>query len=629
MCGIAGYKMRAPRPDAVLEGMVEALRHRGPDEAGYLLRPGLRAGMRRLSINDLSGGGQPLYNEDRSVALLYNGEIYNSPALRQGLERRGHRFRTRSDGEVLCHLWEEEGEALFDRLDGMFAAALWIEAEQKLVLARDIPGEKPLYYARLSGTDLAFASELKSLRRLDVLDQSLDAQALWDYPTFLWVPEPATALRAVRALPRGHLLVADASGIRLRAYAGPHPLPQEPCAPLSDEEAVAATREVVTRAVESRLLSDVPLGAFLSGGLDSSIVVSLAARALPKLSTFTIGFEDVADPYHGQADESLQAEALARILGTEHRTIRVTADDFRAALRDFCHYGDQPFSVSSGLGILAVCGAARAAGIKVLLTGDGADECFGGYSWYAHLHRLPPAPTPEREGPPPRLSFQNVGLSVEERLQAMAGYPLPGRLWAWHYYASEAEKATLFHPDVAAQARSSLRHFPGGPGEAPATALGWSPRDTIRQDRELYFPGEMLRKADRMSMARSVEARVPFAAPEVLALAARLSDTQLVRGGELKWALRRAFEHLLPQEVVTRPKHGFNVPVDHWLRGPWADLVDEALGPGSRLSREGLLRPGAAESARALLRDQSRLSGHTVFSFITLNIWLEEADAWK
>jgi asparagine synthase (glutamine-hydrolysing) len=628
MCGIAGYKMRNPRPDAVLERMVEALRHRGPDASGFLLRPGYRAGMRRLSINDLEGGGQPLYNEDQSVALVYNGEIYNSPELRQGLERRGHRFRTHSDGEVVCHLWEEEGEALFDRLDGMFAAALWIEAEQKLILARDIPGEKPLYYAQLSDTDLAFASELKSLRQLDVLDQSLDPQALWDYPTFLWVPEPATALRAVRALPRGHLLVADAAGIRLRAYAGPHPLPSrtgEDPAPLSDAEAVAQTRAVVTRAVQSRLLSDVPLGAFLSGGLDSSIVATLAARAVSTLSTFTIGFEAVADPYHGLADESPYAEALAKKLGTRHRTIRVTADDFRASLRDFCRFGDQPFSVSSGLGILAVCGAARAAGIKVLLTGDGADECFGGYSWYAHLDAL--GPLPAGQGQPPRVSFQNIGLPVDERLRAMSGYALPGRLWAWHYYASEPEKAAIFHPDVAAAAQSSLRHFPGGDGGA--TAGAWTPRDTIRQDRGLYFPQEMLRKADRMSMARSVEARVPFAAPEVLALSERLSYPQMVRGGELKWTLRRAFEDVLPPEVVARPKHGFNVPVDHWLRGQWADMIDEALGPGSRLAREGLVRKDAADAARGLLADESRLSGHSIFSFITLNTWLEEADAWK
>ncbi len=457
-----------------------------------------------------------------------------------------------------------------------------------------------------------------------MLDQGLDLQALWDYPTFLWVPEPATALRAVRALPRGHILVADAAGIRLRAYAGPHPLEASP-APLSDAEAVAQTRAVVTRAVQSRLLSDVPLGAFLSGGLDSSIVATLAAREISTLSTFTIGFEDVADPYHGLADESPQAEALAKKLGTRHRTIRVTADDFRASLRDFCRYGDQPFSVSSGLGILAVCRAARADGIKVLLTGDGADECFGGYSWYAHLNEL--GPLPQGEGLPPRVSFQNVGLPVHERLRAMSAYSLPGRLWAWHYYASEPEKAAIFHPDVAAQAQSSLRHFPGGDGSGTADA--WTPRDTIRQDRGMYFPQEMLRKADRMSMAHSVEARVPFAAPEVLALSERLSYPQMVRGGELKWALRRAFEDVLPPEVVARPKHGFNVPIDHWLRGQWAGMIDEALGPGSRLAREGLVRKDAADVARRLLADGSRLSGHSIFSFITLNTWLEEADAWK
>src|SRR5687767_10253877 len=219
MCGIAGYKVSRRIYAGVLPAMVQALVHRGPDASGFHDAGDFAAGMRRLSINDLPTGGQPLFNEDRSVVLLYNGEIYNSPLLRRDLEAKGYRFRTHSDGEVICHMYAEHGARLFERLDGMFAAALWIESERKLILARAIPGEKPLYYATLSGTEVVFASEIKALVQFPGLDLALDEQALWDFPTFLWVPEPRTVYRGIQALPRSHLLIADGAGLRLQPYA--------------------------------------------------------------------------------------------------------------------------------------------------------------------------------------------------------------------------------------------------------------------------------------------------------------------------------------------------------------------------------------------------------------------------
>ena len=428
MCGIAGYRVqRRPWPDP-LEAMVEALLHRGPDGSGFYRDTGYAAGMRRLSINDVEGGDQPLYNEDKSVVLLYNGEIYNSPALRRMLEREGHRFRTRSDGEVICHLYEHVGERCFEWLDGMFAAALWDVRRRRLVLARDVPGEKPLYYAELPGNGIAFASEIKSLRRYPLPDRSLNYQALWDFPTFLWVPEPETVYTGVRALMPGHILIAGEDGVDIRPYSF-----REAAAagtPSGDEELLRSTRAVVEEAVKSRLLSDVPVGSFLSSGLDSSIIASIAARELPELTTFTIGFEDIADPYHGRADEAADAEAYAKRLGTKHHTIRVTADDFGAALPVFCDYGDQPFSVSSGLGILFVARAARRAGIKVLLSGDGADECFGGYSWYAHLNGVPEEYTEITPDDGTAISFQNVGLDIAARRAALRRYDAHRRAWA-------------------------------------------------------------------------------------------------------------------------------------------------------------------------------------------------------
>lgn len=595
--------------------MVATLRHRGPDSVAYYEDGDYRAGMCRLSINDVSGGDQPLYNADRSIALLYNGEIYNYWELRRELESKGHTFRTRSDGEVICHLYQYHGEDLFERLDGMFAAALWIAPERKLLLARDLPGEKPLFYVELAPGEVAFASEICGLKEFPGLDLTLNRQALWDFPTFLWVPEPDTVYTAIKALPRGHVLTMADGTTRMRRYENRF---NRDALPATDERSVVAeTRRVVEQAVTSRLLSDVPVGSFLSGGLDSSIVATVAARELCTLDTFSVGFEDVADPYHGRADESADAARTAARIGSHHHAVRVTAQSFRGELDRFCRHADQPFAVSSGFGILAVAKAAREAGIKVLLSGDGADEAFGGYSWYAYLNGS------DRNGGRPRdgiVSFQNFGIPLGDRLATIDRMPTPQQAWAWHYYAHEEEKKALFSADFRDGLHSSCDHFLAYRNGKP-----WSPADFIAQDRDFYFPNEMLRKVDRMTMAYSVEGRVPFAAPAVLSHADKLEFSHFVDAdGTLKTVLRKAFADILAPEVVARPKHGFNVPIDHWLKGEWADLVDETFAPGSALHRAGIAAPGAGQVARAMLQDEGRLNGHTIFCMVMLNRWLEQ-----
>jgi asparagine synthase (glutamine-hydrolysing) len=383
---------------------------------------------------------------------------------------------------------------------------------------------------------------------------------------------------------------------------------------------VAETGRIVREAVRSRLLSDVPIGSFLSSGLDSSIVATLATQELGPIDTFSVGFEKLSDPYHGTSDESEEAATYAARLGSRHHVVRVTADTFRDDLDRFCLHADQPFGVSSALGVLAVAREAHSCGIKVLLSGDCADECFGGYSWYAHLPaanggRTPAAPL--RPGQVP-VSFQNFGLDLDERLQALAGYDAHTRAWAWHYYAHESEKAELFAADWRDGMQSSLRHF-----KTFDPAAEWSPETFVAQDRDFYMPQEMLRKVDRMTMAYSVEGRVPFAAPAVLSHAAKLSYSSLVRGDALKWALRKAFAGILPAEVAGRPKHGFNVPIDHWLKADWSDLVDEAFMAGSALRRHGVVDAGAGDVAWRMIHDPQRLNGHTVFCYVMLNRWLE------
>lgn len=615
MCGIAGYKINKEIDSSVLERMVEALFHRGPDSSGFFHDRMYHAGMRRLSINDVEGGDQPLYNEDRSVVLVYNGEIYNYPQLRESLEKRGHRFHSRSDGEVICHLYEEHEESLFSMLDGMFAIAVWDVKRSRLVLARDLPGEKPLYYATLpSSSDIVFASELKSIIIHPLLSSELNLQGIWDFPSFLWIPEPETVYRNIKALERGSFLVADENGVTIDKFPNNFGTDEIP----GDERGlIDLTRDVVTRSIQSRLLSDVPVGSFLSGGLDSSIVAAMAVKKLPDLTTFTIGFEDVEDPYHGRADESHDASLFANRLGTTHHVVHVTADDFRRDLRTAARFGDQPFSVSSGLGIMAIARAAREKGIKVLLSGDGADECFGGYSWYPLLKYA--AMPSDGAGDGDDVSCQYTKMEQTVLLSHLKSYSPQKRAWAWHYYASERDKSQLFHECVKEGRASSLRYFyKFNPRNQ------WECEEFIRQDREFYFPFEMLRKVDRMTMAFSVEGRVPFAAPAVLALADRLPYSIMIKDGILKWVLRQAFSDILPREIVSRPKHGFNVPVDRWLSGEWSDLVNEAFSPGSALSKHRLINIKSYEQADRMIKDKNRLSGHTIFSFVMLNLWLEE-----
>lgn len=607
MCGIAGYLSEKTFSPEVIQKMTDSLFHRGPDEEAFYKDRNYTAGMRRLSINGLKNGSQPLYNRDKSVYLLYNGEIYNSPQLKLELEKDGVNFITDSDGEVICHLYDKYGLDLFEKLDGMFAVALWISKEQKLVLARDIPGEKPLYYFQKNSSEIAFSSEIKSLINFPEISRNLNQQAVWDFPSFLWIPEPETVYQDIKALPAGNLLIVSGEGSSLFPYQKQSTETEA----LTDEEAIDLTRTTVIEAIESRLLSDVPLGCFLSSGLDSSIVTTITSQQKNDVTTFSIGFDEIDDPYHGKADESTYAAQYAKILGTNHHTIKVTEQDFNRELEVLAYYGDQPFSVSSGMGISCIARRASELGIKVLLSGDCADELFGGYSWYQHLDSISPDSSFTGE---PSVSFQNTELDKNKLIEIVSSYNQSQAAWAMHYYASEQEKSCLFSDQVKENSNSSLRYFTGD---------NWKSLDYLKHDRKFYLPFEMLRKLDRMTMAHSVEGRVPFVSPKILKLVDRLSFDQLVRGENLKWVLREAFRGVLPEEIYTRPKHGFNIPIDHWLKGSWKYLVEETFSPLSALNKHGLLSQNARSKADSMLTDPNRLNGHTIFSYIMLNLWLE------
>ena len=375
------------------------------------------------------------------------------------------------------------------------------------------------------------------------------------------------------------------------------------------------TRYTVEEAVKSRLQSDVPVGCFLSGGLDSSIVSTVASQNLEHLDTFTVSFENVSDPYHGNADESIAAADTAKLIGSNHHTVHVTASSIRNNLDKFCKYGDQPFSVSSGLGIMAIAEAAQESGIKVLLTGDGADECFGGYSWYKYLAALSVKNATTEKKLNTAFSFQNFGVSINDRLNQLASMNPNQRAWAWHYYAHENEKSALYSSEWSRNVESSLRYFDAIDDKS-------TPIDYIRHDKAFYFPNEMLTKVDRMAMAFSVEGRTPFAEPNVSNIGYNMPIKYMVRGDTLKWVLRKAFEDILPMEVINRPKHGFNVPIDHWLKNEWSSMVEEAFEKGSMLYKHGIIDDNSYEVACSMLSDNKRLNGHTIFSMIMLNKWL-------
>ena len=610
MCGIAGVLHRHGCDRSIVEAMVERLVHRGPDDKGFYQDGPFIAGMRRLSINDVEGGQQPLFNTERTVAVFYNGEIYNSPALRKELEADGVRFRTSSDGEVISHLYDRYGQGVFEHLDGMYAISIWDSVKRELILARDIPGEKPLYYTMLNGNGLAFSSEVRSLLAHPGVDRTLDRRALWDYPTFLWIPEPNTTFLNVKALERGHYMVVKDFVPSVKSIKRRRPRLEEF---RTDAEAIEATRTVVREAVFSRLLSDVPIGAFLSGGLDSAIVCAVARESIDELRTFCIGFEDVADPYHGKANEAPAAAETADFLGTKHHTISVTASDFGNLVDDFCYYADQPFAVSSGLGVLAISSQAQEEGVKVLLTGDGADEMFGGYSWYPmrpSIAALPPGVSRDQS-----VSMQSHDFRHGKGHQHLELVDQETRAWAFHYYASEDDKARLFSGEMRLADYDSREHF--------RDTATWDSIAYLDHDRRYYFPFEMLRKADRFTMARGIEGRVPFAAPGVEEHVNRLQWNHLIRGSTLKWCLRQAFKDVLPMAVIERPKHGFNVPVDAWLKGGWRPWMVEAFSPSSALSRAGIIDADSLAEAERLLYAKDKLAGHTLFSFVTLNRWLE------
>ena len=548
------------------------------------MEPGVGLGMRRLSIIDLSTGHQPIHNEERTVWVVFNGEIYNYRELRQRLEAAGHRFYTSSDTETIVHAYEEWGEAAFARLRGMFAIALWDRPRRTLLLARDRAGIKPLHFIERHKR-LYFGSELKSMLAAGAVDREIDLEALDHYLSFLYAPRDRSLFKGVRKLPPGHYLRWADGRAEVREYwriSATEPFGG------SAADAAAELRDVLARAVRSHMVSDVPLGAFLSGGVDSSIVVGLMAEASHRpVKTFSVGFDEP------QFDELEHARTVARHFGTDHHEFVVRPDALSILDRLVAHF-DEPFADSSAIPTWYVSEIARRH-VTVVLSGDGGDELFGGYDRYL---------------PHPRVAqFDRLPLPAKRQVAALLWPLLPhgarGKNFLRHVSRDDEgryldsisffqpdEKEALYTPDVRRAltrgAEQELAHH-----FARFAALSRHSR-MMRFDFETYLPEDVLTKVDRMSMAHSIESRVPLLDNEVIDFAATLPASLKIVNGRRKHILKEAAKGLLPGGILNRKKQGFGVPLGVWFRGGLADVFSDVL-VSRRARQRGYFEPAFVE----------------------------------
>jgi asparagine synthase (glutamine-hydrolysing) len=592
MCGIVGIfnsRDRRPIDRALLQRMNDAQYHRGPDGEGFFVDPGIGLGHRRLAIIDLEGGAQPLFNEDESVVVVYNGEIYNFPDLTKELLGCGHQFRTHCDTEVIVHAWEEWGEACVEHFRGMFAFALWDKNRETLFLARDRLGIKPLYYAERPDGVILFSSELKAVLRDPSLVRDMDPRSVDDYFAYGYVPEPRTIYRNMYKLPPAHVMVWR----RGEAVQGPKPYWDarfDESAAAADEEATAeALTEQLRDAVQCRLISDVPLGAFLSGGVDSSGVVAVMAGLSDEpVNTCSISFGDPA------FDETSYAQSVAERYRTNHRVERVDADSLDLVDRLATLY-DEPYADSSAIPTYRVCELARKH-VTVCLSGDGGDEVFGGYRryrWHCNEEVLRRAIPQAIRGPAfgllgqiyPKVDWAPKVFRAKSTLQAVARDSGNGYFHTVSLVYDDVRKriySDQFRRQIDGYSPCDIlvNHMRNADTADPLAQIQYA-------DMKTYLPGDILTKVDRASMAHSLEVRVPLLDHRFVDWAGTVPSSLKLKGREGKYIFKKALEPLVPSGVMYRPKMGFAVPLASWFRGPLKEKL-RAVITGPTLSETGI-----------------------------------------
>jgi asparagine synthase (glutamine-hydrolysing) len=625
MCGIAGaiwLQDGAPLSQDVLRQMAKVIEHRGPDGEGFHYEQNPSGGValahRRLSIIDLVGGKQPMCNEDETIWITFNGEIYNYRELRSELQKQGHRFRTDSDTETIVHLYEERGMDFLAELRGMFAFALWDRPRGRLILARDRLGQKPLIYRR-ENNRLLFASEIKSILQVPGVPREVNPHALSEYLTYLYVPQPRTMFAGIEKLPPAHYAVYENGALEIERYWNLD-LNRKIARPLEDvgEELNAQLDD----AVRLRLRSDVPLGAFLSGGIDSTVIVGLMQRhAAQATKTYTIGFPI------SEFDETADAKLIAEHLKTDHHTFVVNPDSLAVLPTLTWHY-DEPFGDSSMLPTYYVSEVTRRH-VKVALTGDGGDELFGGYTRYQTVHKVgridnfPPVvrrlignglwdfmPAPNKQD-----AFLR---KLRDRMRLLRKEP-PERFVRWVTQCTAATREALFTPEFAARlGNDDAEHvFVDAMHNCQERSAG---SRAMLTDLQTYLPDDLLVKVDIASMANALECRSPFLDHHVVELATALPYTQKVSGTTSKYILKEMYRQMIPPSIAARRKMGFSIPLDHWFRNELRDFLYTHLTDPVCLDR-GYFKPEAIH--RLLSEHESGAWDHSrsLWSLLCLELW--------
>jgi asparagine synthase (glutamine-hydrolysing) len=609
MCGIAGIiDLRKPVDPVLIRQMTEVIAHRGPDADGYYIEEGIGLGHRRLSIIDLKTGGQPIHNEDRSVWIIFNGEIYNYRELTASLKKTGHRFYTEADTETIVHLYEDYGDDCVRHLRGMFAFALWDTKKRRLLLARDRVGKKPLAYCHIPGR-LVFGSEIKSILCDNTPGSTISREAIDQYLTFGYIAAPDTIYDHIKKLQPGHLLTYENDCVTTRRY---WDLKFTGDGPDNEGDVIRQIERLLLEAIELRLISDVPLGAFLSGGVDSSLVVGMMSKLSPRpVKTFTIGFEE------GDFSEIKYARLVAKHLGTEHYE-EILKPDILNVMETLLYQYDEPFADSSMIPTYLVSKLARSR-VTVALTGDGGDEIFAGYNRYTNLSRARKLD----HIPGFRLAATTISHlplispSLRKKLRILAE-PGGQRQLALSSITSRAFRRKLyteqFHSALDNDRRSRTENLYLSNSEQLSQ---WQYRDI-----HAYLPNDILVKIDRASMAASLETRAPLLDDRLIEFMATVPERLKTKNNIGKYLLKKLAEQYIPNEVIYRKKMGFMIPAGRWFRGPLRQAVEENL-----LSDKACLRALLRQDViRSILREH--LNSHMdhsaiIYSLLYLELWLK------
>jgi asparagine synthase (glutamine-hydrolysing) len=622
MCGIVGLVRGDKKPidEALLSRMCAAIRHRGPDEDGFYVNDGVGLGMRRLSIIDLKSGQQPIHNQDRTAWIVFNGEIYNYRELRDKLEQLGHTFYTNSDTEAIVHAYDQYGADCPKHLRGMFAFAIWDERTQELFLARDRVGKKPLLYAQVNG-QLVFGSEFSALLQHPDISKDVDFEALDHYLSFMCVPAPLTAYKAIRKLEPGHTLRYRKGELKLERYWQPD-FSQK--LDISEQEAGEQTIKILRDAVKVRLMSEVPLGAFLSGGIDSSAVVALMAEESSQpVKTFSIGFEeqDFSELHH--------ARRVAEHVGADHHEFIVRPDALEVLPILVEHYGE-PYADSSAIPTYYVARETRKH-VTVALNGDGGDESFAGYERYAAMrlaeryHRIPAllreSVVRQTIELMPSSETKRGRIRDLKRFIQSASLPKVERYLRWMSVFDTDAKQELLTENFTSQTRGARAASLLEPWFARANGSGVVDA-ALLTDIMTYLPNDLLVKVDIATMANSLEARSPFLDHHVMEFAASLPVKFKLRGLTTKYLLKRILTKLLPSENLDRRKMGFGVPIGHWFRGKLQPFLRETILAEASLKR-GFFKPEVVKRLVELHTRGERDYSHQLWTLLMLELWFQ------